>query len=268
MKNVILTFAAIISFLSVNAGVITLEGNYQGTNLYIKNSFSSSGVGFCVTEVKVNGELTTDEWNSSAFEIDFMSRQLNVGDPVKIEIRHRDECATDVKVLNPEAIKAVSTYEIVAINCDRNGNLTWSTINESGELDYIIEQYRWNKWVKAGVIKGTGKKEQSNYSFKITPHSGPNMVRIKQVDHNGPKVSQSVKFRSINPPVQFAPLRVDDEIFFTDMEGNEVATMYEIFDQYGNLILRGYGSKVNVSNLKTGAYHINYDSSVGKFVKK
>ena len=54
-------------------GVIILEGNYQGKNLYIQNPFGSGGVGFCVTEVLVNGNITTDEINSSAFEIDSVS---------------------------------------------------------------------------------------------------------------------------------------------------------------------------------------------------
>lgn len=268
MKNVLLTIAAIFVFISANAGVITLEGNYQGKNLYVQNSFASSGVGFCVVEVKVNGEITTDEWNSSAFEIDFMSRQLNIGDPVKIEIKHKDECQGPVRVLNPEAIKATSTFEIVAINCDREGNLSWSTVNESGGLDYIVEQFRWNKWVKVGEVRGTGVKEQSNYSYSVKPHSGPNQVRVKQVDHNGPKYSQPVRFRSPIPELQMSPLRVEKEIFFTDDEGNEVETMYEIYDSYGNIKKRGFGSRVDVSTLKSGIYQILYDAKIGEFVKK
>jgi hypothetical protein len=63
-------------------GVIILEGNYQGKNLYIQNPFRSGGVGFCVSEVKVNGNITTDEINSSAFEIDMKPHKLNIGDKV------------------------------------------------------------------------------------------------------------------------------------------------------------------------------------------
>ena len=39
-------------------GVIILEGNYQGKNLYVQNPFSSIGVGFCVSEVLINGNIT------------------------------------------------------------------------------------------------------------------------------------------------------------------------------------------------------------------
>jgi len=44
-----------------NAGVLIVEGKYQQKNLYIQNGFSSNGVGFCAYEVKVNGQVTTDE---------------------------------------------------------------------------------------------------------------------------------------------------------------------------------------------------------------
>ena len=90
-----------LGFLNLTAqsgGVIILEGNYQGKNLYIQNPFGSNGVGFCVSEVKVNGNITTDEINSSAFEIDMKPHKLNIGDKVEIKIFHKEDCKP--KVLN------------------------------------------------------------------------------------------------------------------------------------------------------------------------
>ena len=64
MKKIgLLTLVLSLGFLNTFAqsgGVIILEGNYQGKNLYIQNPFGSNGVGFCVSEVKVNGNITTD----------------------------------------------------------------------------------------------------------------------------------------------------------------------------------------------------------------
>ena len=57
--------AAFLAFNSM-AGVIVLTGSYQGKNLYVQNPFAGSGIGFCVFEVTVNGEISTDEINSSA----------------------------------------------------------------------------------------------------------------------------------------------------------------------------------------------------------
>lgn len=251
----------------VKAGVIVLDGKYQGKNLYVRNSFASSGVGFCVMEVKVNGSTTTDEWNSSAFEIDFSSQELKIGDPVHVEIRHKDACKSSVKVLNPEVLEPTSTFEIQSIDVDRTGKLTWTTTNEMGKLPFIVEQYRWNKWVKVGEVMGKGNGTAS-YEVMIRPHSGPNRIRVKQIDHSGPRYSQDVKFRSIEPELDFAPKRVEDEIVFSDSDGNLVKTMYEIFDEYGNLRKKGFASKVNVANLKKGIYYINFDSKDSQFIKK
>jgi hypothetical protein len=44
--------------------------------------------------------------------------------------------------------------------------------------------------------------------------------------------------------------------------------MYEIYDQYGNIVKKGNGAKVDVSNLPKGNYFINYDSKMGEFTKK
>src|ERR1044071_7067750 len=83
---------------SAQGNVIVLEGNYQGKPLYVQNPFGPGGVGFCVTEVKVNGNITTDETNSSAFEIDLKAQKLAPGEKVEVRIMHKDGCKP--KVLN------------------------------------------------------------------------------------------------------------------------------------------------------------------------
>src|SRR6218665_2295181 len=102
-------------------GIVILEGNYQGKNLYVQNPFGSGGVGFCVTEVLVNDNITTDETNSSAFEIDFKSHKLAIGDKVEVKIKHKEDCKP--KVLNPEVLKPKSTFEVVNMTMDKDGTL-------------------------------------------------------------------------------------------------------------------------------------------------
>ena len=79
----------LITCLNLVAGTIILEGKYQSKNLYVQNGFAGSGVGFCTYEVKINGQVTTDEINSSAFEIDFSQFQIKPGTEVKVEIKHK-----------------------------------------------------------------------------------------------------------------------------------------------------------------------------------
>ena len=247
-------------------GVIILEGNYQGKNLYVQNPFGNGGVGFCVTEVLVNGNITTDETNSSAFEIDFKPHKLAIGEKVEIKIKHKEDCKP--KVLNPEVLKPKSTFEVISMTIDKDGTVKWSTKAETGKLAYAIEQFRWNKWVKVGETEGVGTPATNNYSFKIEPHSGKNQVRIRQTDYSGqPRLSKPVEFTSDVPEISFAPLKVSKDISF--VAGDKPReTMYEIYDQYGNVVKRGYGSTVDASNLAKGGYFLNYDNKMGEFIKK
>ena len=257
-----------ISFSAFSqGGVIILEGNYQGKNLYVQNPYGSGGVGFCVSEVLVNGNITTDETNSSAFEIDFKPHKLNVGDKVEIKIKHKEDCKP--KVLNPEVLKPKSTFEVVSMSIERDGTVKWSTKSETGKLAFAVEQFRWNKWVKVGEVDGNGTPTTNNYTFKVVPHSGKNQVRVRQTDYSGqPRLSKPVDFMADVPEVNFAPIKASKKVnFFTSGE-KPIETMYEIYDQYGNIVKKGYGSEVEVSNLPKGGYFLNYDNKMGEFVKK
>jgi len=269
MKHIIFAFILPLIFVFKGfsqGGVIILEGNYQGKNLYVQNPFGSGGIGFCVTEVLVNGNITTDEVNSSAFEIDFKPHKLEVGDKVEIKVKHKDDCKP--KVLNPEVLKPKSTFEVIAMTVDKDGNLKWSTKSETGKLSFAVEQFRWNKWVKVGEVDGIGTPSTNNYSFKVTPHSGKNQVRVRQTDYTGqPRLSKPVDFISSIPEVTFAPVKVSKEITFVTSE-KPTETMYEIYDQYGNVVKRGFGSSIDASNLTKGGYFLNYDNKMGEFIKK
>ena len=246
--------------------VIILEGNYQGKNLYVQNPFGSGGVGFCVTEVLVNGNITTDEVNSSAFEIDFKPHKLAIGDKVEIKIKHKENCKP--KVLNPEVLKPKSTFEVISMTIEKDGTLKWSTKSETGKLAFAIEQFRWNKWVKVGEVDGVGTPVTNNYVFKIAPHSGKNQIRVRQTDYSGqPRLSKPVDYMSDGAEVTFAPVKVSTVINFVTGD-KPTETMYEIYDQYGNVVKRGFGSSIDATNLAKGGYFINYDNKMADFIKK
>lgn len=264
-------FLLVISFSKAQTpvNVIILEGNYQGKVLYVQNPYGPGSVGFCVTEIMVNGNITTDETNSSAFEIDLKPHKLNIGDKVEIKIFHKEGCKP--KVLNPEVLKPKSTYEVIGMGIDKEGILHWSTRSETGKLAFFIEQYRWNKWVKVGEVEGEGKPTTCEYSFKIAPHSGKNTFRVRQTDYSGsPRLSKATDFLSESPEIDFAPLKAikDINFFVKGKETKPAETMYEIYDQYGNIVKKGSGLKVDVSNLPKGPYYINFDNKMGEFVKK
>jgi hypothetical protein len=264
-KHLILGIISIFAVLHAHAQVVlVLDGNYQGKNLYVQNPFGNSGVGFCVTEVSVNGNVTTDEIASSAFEIDLKNWQLKLGDPVEVKIKYKGDCQGKPKVLNPEVLKPKSTYEVVKMDISTDGTIKFTTKAESGKLSFVIEQYRWSKWVKVGEVDGLGTNGPNDYSFKAALHSGDNKFRLKQLDYSGtPRFSKEVKVSSSAPKITYAPLKVSSEITFTGGE-----TMYEIFDQYGNLVKKGFGSSIDCKGLPKGGYYLNYDNSGGEFMKK
>lgn len=262
MKQIFALLLFVFATLTVSAsGEIVLKGVYQGKNIYVMNPFASSGVGFCVFEVTVNGQLTTDEINSSAFEVDLTVFQFKKGDKLVIKIKHKDGCLP--KVINPEVLKPQSTYTASLMKIDRNGLLTWTSTGESGSLPFVIEQFRWNKWIKVGEVEGKGSATANQYSFQVYPHDGNNRFRIKQIDYTRkPRYSKEIRYRSMLPPVTFQVAKTDTELIFSR------ETMYEIYDYFGNLIEKGYAAKVNISSLKKGDYFLNYGTKTETFKKK
>ena len=265
MKNLTL----IIGFLLLNVSVfaaLSVEGTYQGKNLYISNPMDDEGFGYCATKVTVNGDIMPGGTSMGAFEIDFSMFNIEIGEPVFIVIEHNEGCKP--KILNPEVLRPRSTFNVEEIKIDNRGKLIWKTKGEQGKLPFIVEQYRWNKWVTVGEVQGKGSGDLNTYEFMVSPHSGVNTVRVVQVDHSGTKrSSKEVKFTSEVPVVTKTPAQVRNEINFLG-NGSPIETRYEIYDAYGNIVKKGVGSSVNCSNLLRGVYYINFDNVNEKFIKK
>ncbi|MEN9977421.1 MAG: hypothetical protein RLZZ569_46 [Bacteroidota bacterium] len=255
--------ACFIHFTSI--ANLSIEGNYQGKSLYVQNPQNSDGFGYCVKKVTVNGKILPSGISQSAFEIDFSIFKIAIGEKVFIVVEHSDDCKP--KIINPEVLLPQSTFFTVDIAVTTNGFLSWKTTNEQGKLPFIIEQFRWNKWVQIGEVQGKGTTETNSYEFQIVPHSGENSIRVVQIDNSGQKrASRIVKFQSTVAVVEKNPVKVKNTINFTS-NGKPVETKYEIYDAYGNIVKKGVGSSVPCSNLSKGAYYLNFDNKTEKFFK-
>lgn len=264
----ILTFLIIFLFTtSYSLANLSIEGSYQGKNLYVQNPASEDGFGFCVTKVTVNNSVLPINVNTSAFEIDFSLLDFEVGDEVFIVIEHGDGCTP--KILNPEVLLPRSTFEVTNMTVANDGTVKWTTTAENGKLPYVIEQYRWSKWVNAGEVDGTGEAGPNSYEFKIVPHSGENKIRIVQKDYSGSKRKSPEKtFVSEVDEVVMSPKKVKRTITFSRKSNNQkIDTRYEIYDAYGNIVKKGFSSTVDCNNLRKGAYYINFDNQNEKFIK-
>lgn len=231
--------------------MLALEGTYQNKNILVHNGSGPSGVGYCCKEVKVNGAITSDETNSMAFEIDLSHYGFKAGDKVLIEILHDKDCKP--RILNPEDLFPKPSFEIVALNLSPEGLLSWTSKNENGVLPYIIEQYKWNKWVPVGVVQGNGQIKAQSYTFKVNLHSGENRFRLKQKGFASVvKLSKDIKVTSANPSPK--PKVSPDKVDFG------LETAFEVYDVYGTNLMKGFGRTVNTSGLKSGEYYLSFDN--------
>lgn len=260
MKTLSALLLLFLFSVSCHAATLVVEGKYQNKNVYVQNAFSSNGVGFCAQEIRVNGKITTDETNSSAFEIDLASLQLKFGENVTIEIVHKDGCMP--KVLNMEDLKPKPTFEVMNISVSPTGLMKWTSKNESGSLPYVIEQFKWNKWIPVGEVNGIGTPDSHEYSFQVTMHSGENKYRVKQKGLNTiTKYSPEATVKSMVDKPSFAIPKNNSGIDFS------AETAYEVFDAYGVVVKKGFGKSVKIDNLAKGQYYLCYDNIVTDFKK-
>ncbi len=240
---------------------MVLTGIFQGKNLYIQNP-SFSGPGFCITRCTVNGEAPCE--NKSAFELDLYCHKLKLGDSVIVVIEHAKGCKP--KILNPEVLLPESTFEIVDIDISTSGVLKWTTMMESGSLPFIIEQFRWGKWVKLGEVDGVGTGNMHEYSFNIQGnlHADLNKFRVKQIGFSGkPRLSESVEVDfGIQEISVLKKQRKIGKLYFT------AETRYEVYDTYGNYVKKGFGSEIDLSQMRKGFYYVNYGNKAMKFAKR
>lgn len=261
IKRAALAGITVVGFTNFAKADLSIEGHYQGINVFVQSPESEDGFGYCVSRVLVNGEISSASCQSSAFQVDLTEFDISVGDPIFIVVEHDEGCRP--KLINPEVLLPKSTYIIENISCTPEGMLSWSTTSESGKLAYQVEQYKWNKWVVIGEVSGNGTASKNNYTFNVSPHSGENKVRVSQTDNSGKKASKEVVFNCTTCPEPEIK-KGESEIIF-ESSGKPVKTKYEIFDAYGNIVKKGMNSAVDCGNLKKGVYHVNYDNKYEKY---
>lgn len=250
-----------VSFDSA-AGVIILKGEYQNQNIFVQNAIAGAGVGYCTYEVNINGATTTDEVNSTAFEIDLAQFNLEVGTPITVTIRYKDD-GCELRVLNPQALKPNPTFETVSIEIDHNGLLTWTTDNERAPLPFVVEQFKWNKWVKVGEVMGSGEEGENEYGFRAQPHSGLNKFRVRQIGYyDNSRSTPEISMRSMKKEVSFVYNRKRQSIHFSESTG------YEVYDKYGTIVKKGFGPSIDLDNLKRDVYYLNHGNTMGEFRKR
>jgi len=242
-----------------NAGILTLNGVYQGKNLYIQNPFTGNQKDFCANEVYINDIKVLTSIQSSAFEIDLS--HLKVQEPVTIKITHKDDCKP--KILNPQVIKASSSFQFSSFNIDAE-HIVWSTKGERPGGKMFVEHFQYNSWVVVKQLPAKGGVIINNYDIKATSHhSELNKYRIKFTEADGQVFySQIVEFKSNLEKVSFYPTRVSDKVTLS-READ-----YEVLDAVGAVVKKGRGKDVDITGQPSGVYYLNVDNQTNKIFKK
>ncbi|PLX08933.1 MAG: hypothetical protein C0596_03720 [Marinilabiliales bacterium] len=247
-----------------SAGEMVLKGIYQGKDLYIINPMLDIGEEYCAYEVTINEKPFDDVINSSAFRITLAYVGLEFGQEYEVIIKHHDDCTP--KLVNPEVLKPLSTYELVDYEIGYNNMLKFTTHNESGQLTFYIEEYRWDRWIEVGQIPGEGGPDDREYSQKVYPFNGENQFRIYQVDNLNRKFySDTLTFEIDKEPVKVTTpslRKVKKEITFSS------ETYFAVINEFGEELITGSGTVVDVSPLKKGEYFLNFENEYVVFKKK
>jgi len=266
MRLLFLVVLFLVNFLA-SAGDISnmldrlfINGNYFGENLVVINPLQNNR--FAVESVEVNGNKTSDEINSSVFEIDLSVLGLNQGDSVNIVINYFSSIEKPI-IYNPEVLESNNSFSFETIYIDKKTNkLVWTTNGLPNKATFEIEQYRWEKWVRINSLCIKDSISLNTYSCATTPYSGKNMFRVKFIDSKGNIVySNSVKMQSKTPEIMLAKSKVDNQMLFTG------ETMYQIYNEEGSILLSGVGSQIDMTSLPSGKYWVNYDNKT-ELVKK
>lgn len=240
---------------------IEVGGLYQGENLLVVNETNPDGVGFCCYEVRVNGQVTADQVNSHAFEIDLRSHGIALGKGVAIRLLHRPGCAP--RILNPEVITPSPGFELVEFVANPNGEVSWVTSEERGRMPFVLQQFKWGKWVDAVRIDGLGGPGKRHYHVQFKPVRGENILRLTHLAADGAlEVKGEARFTSNAPAVTFDYDHKTQTIAFSE------ETQYEVVNAFGTVVLQGHGTDVILSYLARGEYFVNCGARSDTFKKR
>ncbi|MFT5749801.1 MAG: hypothetical protein ACI93S_001070 [Ancylomarina sp.] len=258
--RLIFVFFLFISTLA-SSQELNIKGVFTGANVYVVNPFVDSEDRFTIDSISINDKEYTEDLESSAFEIDLAHMGFKLGEDLRFCIHYKDSIKPSI--LNIEALKALSSFKMKDAYVDEDQFFNWKCSNEVGSLPFNIQQYRWNKWVTVGQLRGIGTSGLNHYRIKVPVHSGDNMFRIHQVDYTKKdNYSDTIRYTSELKPVQLVNKKVKTELKFSS------PTQFQIFDLFGNLIYDGYGGEVRFDDLIPGKYYVNFDNTIGEFIKE
>jgi hypothetical protein len=152
-----------------------------------------------------------------------------------------------------------SYFDLVTVSND--GLINWSLKTTDSINDFIIQEFRWNKWLDIGAVSNRGLQ---NYSFKADTACGLYGIRVQSA---GPE--------KLHSKLVLVPSLVKKEISsICRLKSNSVSltgkTKFEIYNEEGDKLLEGCSDFINYDtlDLSRGIYYLNYANVTESFVVK
>lgn len=261
MRYLIPVFLMVLSLSmrsqSCDLDTLTYKGMNYGSELYFTNPLIP-GQGFSIQDVKVNGHNTYDELRSNTVAIHLGRTRAGYGDSVRIRVFYVQ--GYKPVFVNPGSLLPPDDFEITYARI-RDDVLKWRTEGEPGYKPFIIQQYRWDRWIEVEEIPVQDSISYGSYKYEVKPHYGKNRFRIVKINGQGEKVvSRECRIS------EYSKEKV--KIIYNDVKDMLVLsskTLYEIYDSDWELVRKGYGRYIDVSDMSPGEYHINFGNRNGLF---
>ncbi|MFN7910485.1 MAG: hypothetical protein ACK5QC_01600 [Bacteroidota bacterium] len=186
-----------------NSGIIKelcnkliIVGIYNSKDLMIKDSFGKNGIGYCVTEVKINGKITSDETSEEIFKINLSDHQFKKGDKFELTILYKDSCGPikEPLLMNPGSIKAdESSGNNSLIIEGKNFNSSLFVVNPRSVKGYGIKEVIVNgkkvSTINSDILEvnffklGIPYEEKLKIEFKYENGSDPFIINPEVINY-------------------------------------------------------------------------------------
>ena len=156
--------------------------------------------------------------------------------------------------------RPVLDKNIINEQISADGTVSWQLKETVDSTRFIIQEWRWGTWYFKGEVKSY--VDSANYSFKIdTIWAGYYGVRIVTVK-NDSLFSKLIKY-PIFTEAKIDPICGGNVFLF------QQNTVYRIRKYKTNeVLLQGYGMKMNHGSIPSGVYHLDYANTTTEFIKK
>lgn len=262
-KNLLFLFIYLTMFLPLNAQKLKFEGVYSGKKMAIFNPLSNDYIGTCMQRITVNGDIYPINVSSNYLEIDLKRVGVEKDDLFNLVIEHKVDCSPII--LNPYDFKSHEKGIIKDLKL-HDLTLTWTSEGEITNADYVVEYRYKNRWYPLTNILSKGAGNQF-YTFEIPfMVSGKNELRIYKQNLTSPRYYFA---NWENPEVHYriASISVSRYIFILK-NSNKLPTFYRLRDQHGVIVKSGFGDEINVSNLNSGFYRLDFNDMTTVIIKK